>query len=122
MSAEDAEDALLEEGEIDTLKKQIDAHAAAVSENQGILKQSDLQSLPDEIIAVDDASTAHRDAQRATQSATTASANAGSTLKHLESKRDELAVLLTETEELVAEYNTLHRLAETVHGLSLIHI
>ena len=116
VSAEDAEDALLEEGEIDTLKKQIDAHAAAVSENQGILKQSDLQSLPDEIIAVDDASTAHRDAQRATQSATTASANAGSTLKHLESKRDELAVLLTETEELVAEYNTLHRLAETVHG------
>ncbi len=116
VSEGEVEDALLDEAEVGGLKDQIDAYAAAVSENQGILKQPDLQSLPDEIIAVDDATIAHSDAQHATRAATTASANAGSKLKDLESKRRQLAVLLAETEELVGEYTILHRLAETVQG------
>lgn len=115
-SAKEADAALLDKDEAGKLKEKIDAHAAAVSENEGVLKQPDLQSLPDEIIAVDDASAAHRDAQHATRAATIKQANAGSTLEHLESKRGELAALLTETEKLTAEHSMLHRLAETVQG------
>lgn len=116
VSAEEVEDALLDEGEIGTLRKQIDAYAVAVSENQGVLKQPDLQALPDEIVAVEDARSAHRDAQRATREATAENASADSALKLLGLKRVELAVLLTETEDLVAEYDMLHRLTETMHG------
>lgn len=115
-SAKELEDALLNEDTVKDLKQNVDAHAAAVSENQGILKQSDLQDLPGDVIVVDDANATHRDAQRAAHLATTEKANAETTLKYLETKRDELAVLLTETEELVAEYELLHRLAETVNG------
>ncbi|MBX3195020.1 MAG: SMC family ATPase [Microbacteriaceae bacterium] len=115
-SAEDLEEALLGEAELGELTERIETHAAAVSENQGILKQPDLQGLPDEIIAVDDASTAHGDAQRATRAATTERANSESALTQLESKRKDLAALLAETEDLVARYDVLHRLSETVHG------
>lgn len=115
-SPKDLEDALLEEDAVKALKQSIDAHAAAVSENQGILKQSDLQHLPSDLIAVDEASATYQEAQRAVHLATTEKANAETTLKHLETKRDELAALITETEELVSEYELLHRLAETVNG------
>ncbi|MEZ5190772.1 MAG: SbcC/MukB-like Walker B domain-containing protein [Schumannella sp.] len=48
--------------------------------------------------------------------ATTERANAESAVTQLESKRKDLAALLAETEDLVARYDVLHRLSETVHG------
>jgi exonuclease SbcC len=115
-SADQVEDALLDEDKAGDLRRLIDAHAAAVSENQGILKQPDLRDLPKEFIAVGDATGAHLDAQRASRNATSEKANAQMALKQLESKREELGKLLDETEELVAEYDILHRLTETVNG------
>lgn len=115
-SVKDLQDALLDEEAVNALRQSVDAHAAAVSENQGILKQPDLQDLPSDLIAVDEAAATHREAQGAVHLATTEKANAETSLKHLETKRDELAALLAETEALVAEYELLHRLAETVNG------
>lgn len=115
-TAEEVENALLDEDGFGKLKEQIDAYAAAVSENEGILKQPDLQGLPDEMITTDAATTAHGVAQRATQQATTDKANSQSRLDHVEAKRKELATLLAEAQELVSQYTVLHRLAETVHG------
>jgi exonuclease SbcC len=115
-SASEACEALLDEDQAADLRQRIDAHAAAVSENQGILKQPDLRDLPTEFIAVGDATVAHLDAQRASRTATSEKANADTALKQLESKREELGKLLTETEELVEKYDILHRLAETVNG------
>jgi exonuclease SbcC len=115
-SANEVEDALLDEDEAGDLRQLIDSHAGAVSENQGILKQPDLRDLPKEFIAVGDATVVHLDAQRASRAATSERANAETALKQLGSKRAELGKLLAETEELVAEYDILHRLAETVNG------
>ncbi|TAL45336.1 MAG: SMC family ATPase [Salinibacterium sp.] len=115
-SAEGVIESLLNEDEMDDLRQQIDAHAASISENQGILKQPDLGNLPKDLIEVEHASSNHLNAQAASRIATSKNANAVTTLNQLKSKMDELGTLLVETEELITEYEVLHRLAETVNG------
>ena len=115
-STEEAEAALRSEAQLGELTKRIDEHATSVSENQGILKQPDLQGLPEDVVAVDDATAAHAEAQRASRAATAAKANAEGRRTQLQSRRTELAALLASTADLAEEFELLHRLTETVHG------
>ncbi|WP_294178475.1 SMC family ATPase [uncultured Schumannella sp.] len=115
-STEEAEAALRSEAQVGELTKRIDEHATSVSENQGILKQADLQDLPEEIVSVDEASAGHVEAQRASRAATAAKANAEGRRTQLRSRRTELAELLASTAELAEEFELQHRLTETVHG------
>lgn len=117
-SAETAAAAALDTEAMAELEERIEAHAAAVSESRGILKQPELQDLPAEVIVEEDAASGHREAQVATKAALTARANAESALRGLESKQRELAQLHAQTKELVGRYEALHRLAETVNGRS----
>ena len=115
-TVEEVEGALRDERATAELTARIDAHAAAVSENQGILKQPDLQDLPDEVISVAEATVAHAEAQSASRAATTEKAKAESRAAQLQARRAELAELLAATEELAAEFALLNSLTETVHG------
>lgn len=115
-SAKHAEDALLDDDETVAIKGRLEKQATALSENQGVLKQADLQDLPSEVIEVEAASTAHRDAQRLTQEATSDKANAESAKLSVEAKRNDVRELLKDTEQLVADFEVLNSLAETVSG------
>ena len=115
-TVEEVEGALRDERAAAELTARIDEHAAAVSENQGILKQADLQDLPDEMISVEEATAAHAEAQSASRAATTEKAKAESRATQVQARRAELAELLAATEELAAEFALLNSLTETVHG------
>ena len=115
-TVEEVEGALRDERATAELTARIDEHAAAVSENQGILKQPDLQGLPDEVISVTEATVAHAEAQSVSRAATTEKAKAESRATQLQARRAELAELLAATEELAAEFALLNSLTETVHG------
>ncbi len=115
-TVEEVEGALRDERATAELTARIDEHAAAVSENQGILKQPDLQGVPDEVISVTEATVAHAEAQSASRAATTEKAKAESRATQLQARRAELAELLAATEELAAEFALLNSLTETVHG------
>ncbi len=115
-TVDDVQAALLGEVEAAQIREHVELHAAATNENLGILKQPDLEHLPKDGIAETDAANAHRSAQEATRATAGAKANAETALKQLELKRAELSALIVETEELVTEYEILHRLTETMNG------
>ena len=117
-SADQVSGALLAETEADDLREQLTAHAAAISEHQGILKQPDLQGLPDDTIAIAEAEAAHLAAQELVRVASRDAARAEEAVARLGTQRTQLAGILTATEGLADRFNVLHRLAETVNGRS----
>jgi exonuclease SbcC len=116
--SDQVEAALLDDHEIGEITVRVEQHAAAVSENNGVLNQPELNDLPDEVIPLDEAAAVYRQAQRAKEDATVAKAYADTAMTSLAKTKNDLATALAESGELAAELEVLHGLTETVNGRS----
>lgn len=109
-------EALLGDEDVAELRARVDAHQAAISETQGILKQPDLQDLPSEPIDFFAAQEALAVAKSAAKVAVSEHADSKSRLGTLQGQRKKLQKLLAASDDLVAEFEALNRLTETIHG------
>ncbi len=115
-SSDDVEAALLDDAGVRTISARIEQHAAQISQNEGVLAQPELSDLPDAVITVEQAEADYEEAKRVKQRATVEEANAAATVTALQKTKDELVAALSETAELMAEYEVLNGLTETVNG------
>lgn len=108
--------ALLDDSAVAELRARVDAHQAAISEAQGILKQPDLQGLPTEPIELSEAKEALAAAKLAAKAAVSEHGNARSGEATVRQQRKELKKLVAASEAINAEFEAVNRLTETVHG------